>query len=89
MFGTNLPPALSGNNQYYLWGPRSYDGSVIVAVNVDPAKWAQYCTTLQMVARFGSGPYVMPRERDKPIFVCRGMHPPLAQLWPQFRYYGI
>jgi len=22
-----LPPALSGHNQYWLWGPRGYDGS--------------------------------------------------------------
>lgn len=89
VLGTNLPPALSGNNQYYLWGPRNYDGSVVIAVNVDPAKWSRWCDSLRVVAHFGSSPYVMPREHDKPIFVCRGMHPPLAQLWPQFKYYGI
>jgi 4-amino-4-deoxy-L-arabinose transferase-like glycosyltransferase len=25
-----LPPALSGHNQYWLWGPRGFDGSVII-----------------------------------------------------------
>lgn len=88
-FGTNLPPALSGNNQYYLWGPRGYDGSVILAVNVDPEKWSGFCGSSQIVAHFGTSPYAMPYERNRPILLCRGMHPPLPQLWPAFRHFGI
>lgn len=38
VYGTGLPPALSGNNQYYLWGTRGYDGSVVIAVNGDPGE---------------------------------------------------
>ena len=89
VLGTNLPPSLSGNNNYYLWGPRRYDGSVIIAVNVDPAQWRRWCSSVRVVARFGSSPYVMPREREKPIIICRGMRPQLAQVWPQLKFYGI
>ena len=34
VFGSRLglPPALSGHNNYYLWGPRGHDGSVIIIV---------------------------------------------------------
>lgn len=88
-FGTNLPPALSGNNQYYLWGPRGYDGSVVLAVNVNPRKWSEICGSSEVVAYFGTSPYAMPYERDRPILLCRGMHPPLPQLWPTFRHFGI
>jgi hypothetical protein len=88
-FGTNLPPALSGNNQYYLWGPRGYDGSVVLAVNVDPATWSAICSSSQVIAHFGTSPYAMPYERNRPILLCRGMHPPLPQLWPTFRHFGI
>ncbi len=88
-FGTNLPPALSGNNQYYLWGPRGYDGAVVLAVNVDSAKWSAICDSSQVVAHFGTSPYAMPYERNRPILLCRGMHPPLPQLWPSFRHFGI
>jgi len=31
----------------------------------------------------------MPRERERPIVLCRGMHPPLPQLWPRLKFYGI
>jgi hypothetical protein len=89
VFGSGLPAAISANNQYYLWGPRDYDGSVVIAVNVDPVKWSQLCDSLHEAGRFGTSPYVMPREANKPIFICRGMHPPLAQVWPQLKYYGI
>jgi len=89
VLGTNLPPALSGNNQYYLWGPRGFDGSVVIAVNVDPAQWSQWCDSVRVVGRFGTSPYGMPRETDRPIVLCRGMRPPLPQLWPRLKFYGI
>lgn len=89
VFGSGLPPALSGNNQYFLWGPRGFDGAVVIAVNVDPAVWSARCDSLRVAARYGESPYVMPREHDRPIVVCRGLHPPLPQLWPQLKFYGI
>ncbi|HVN68992.1 MAG TPA: glycosyltransferase family 39 protein, partial [Candidatus Binatia bacterium] len=79
-FGTNLPPALSGNNQYYLWGPRGRDGSVVLAINADPAKWSPICDSVRVVGWFGRSPYQMPYEHGRPILLCRGMHPPLPQL---------
>lgn len=88
-YGTGLPPALSGNNNYYLWGPRGYDGSVVIAVNVDPAQWSRICDSARVVATFGTSPYAMPYERDRPIVLCRGMNPPLPKLWPVFKHYGI
>lgn len=89
VLGANLPPVIGGNNQYYLWGPRGYDGSSVIAVNVDPARWAQFCDSARIVARFGRSPYAMPYERNRPIVLCRGMHPPLQQEWPRFKDYGI
>jgi 4-amino-4-deoxy-L-arabinose transferase-like glycosyltransferase len=88
-YGQGLPPALSGNNNYYLWGPRGYDGSVVLAINVDVAQWSIICDSARIVATFGTSPYAMPYERDRPVVLCRGMHPPLAQLWPVFKHYGI
>lgn len=88
-YGKGLPPALSGNNNYYLWGPRGYDGSVVLAVNVDPAQWSRICDSARVVATFGTSPYAMPYERDRPIVLCRGMNPPLPKLWVVFKHYGI
>ncbi|MBV8434546.1 MAG: glycosyltransferase family 39 protein [Candidatus Eremiobacteraeota bacterium] len=89
VYGSGLPPALSGNNQYYLWGPRGYDGSVVIAIDADPAAWKAYCDSARVVASFGDSPYAMPYERNRPIVLCRGMRPGLAQRWPQFKHYGV
>jgi hypothetical protein len=80
----HLPPALSGQDQYYLWGPRGFDGSIVIHINGDPERWRPNCATLDIVARFGA-PFVMPYENDRPIFICRGLRVPLADAWPRFK----
>jgi hypothetical protein len=32
-------------------------------------------------------PYAMPYETHQPIWIERGLHPPLAKLWPRVRHY--
>jgi 4-amino-4-deoxy-L-arabinose transferase-like glycosyltransferase len=89
VFGKNLPFVVSGNNQYYLWGPGNGDGSVVIAINVDPAQWSPMCDSAHVVARTTSNPYAMPYEVNQPIVLCRGLHPPLQAQWPSFRHIGI
>ena len=88
-YGHGLPPALSGNNNYYLWGTHGYDGSLVIGINESAADWSSLCGSVQEAARFGTSPYAMPYEVDRPIVICRDMHPPLPQIWPQFKHYGI
>jgi hypothetical protein len=89
IYGKDLPPALSGNNQYYLWGPRGYDGSVVIAVGFEPAAMAPLCDSVALVGRYGTSPFAMPYERNRSIVLCRGMHPSLAARWSEFKHYGI
>jgi hypothetical protein len=88
-YGRGLPPALSGNNNYYLWGPRGYDGSLVIGINESTADWSSICGSVREVARFGTSPFAMPYEVHRPIVLCRNMHPPLPQIWPRFKHYGI
>jgi len=78
-----LPPALCGQLQYYFWGPRDYDGSVIIHINGDPEVWERMCTKSEVVAQFG-GPYVLPFENG-PIILCHGLRRPLPEVWDRFR----
>lgn len=81
-----LPLAISGQNQYFLWGPRDHDGSVVIHVGGNPEKWQRICDTVQMVGSFGA-PYAMPYENQQPIFICRGLHHDLRDIWDHFRWY--
>lgn len=77
-----LPPALSGQNNYWIWGSRGYDGSVIIEVNgtCGPAFRAERVA----VARF-YGRWVMPAENEIPISVCYGLKEPLVRYWPRLK----
>jgi 4-amino-4-deoxy-L-arabinose transferase-like glycosyltransferase len=82
-----LPPAISGDNQYHLWGARGYDGSVMLHINGNPDAWRDRCASVTVVGHFGM-PLAMPFEQGRPIFLCRSLHGGLAAAWPQLKRYG-
>lgn len=80
-----LPPAISGHNQYYLWGPHG-DHPVIVAVGIRRAVLARAYRSIERVGTYVS-PYVLPENSNLPVYVCRGPRMPLTQFWRQLRDY--
>jgi hypothetical protein len=81
-----LPPAISGHNNYYLWGPRGHDGSVVIMVGGDIAQLPKAFGSITTAGRIDS-PYAMPFETNLPIYVLRQPRLPLAQLWPRLKHY--
>jgi hypothetical protein len=82
-----LPEAVSGNNNYWLWGPGSRSGQTFIDVNGDPKRDGKFFADVREVGVFRN-PYGMPYETNIPIFVCRGLKSQLAQIWPRFKHYG-
>jgi hypothetical protein len=81
-----LPPAISGHNQYYLWGTHGYTGDVLIDVHGDcgaAAHFFRHSTRAAVV----SNPYAMPDENGIPIMVCTGIKEPLARIWPDQKVY--
>jgi Dolichyl-phosphate-mannose-protein mannosyltransferase len=81
-----LPAAISGHNNYYLWGPRDHDGSVVIIVGGSTQHYAELFNSVEIAGRIAT-PYAMPYETDKPIYVLRGMMMPLQDYWPQVKVY--
>jgi 4-amino-4-deoxy-L-arabinose transferase-like glycosyltransferase len=81
-----LPDALSAHNNYYLWGPRGYDGSCLVVLNDDRESLDEIFGDVRLAAVFRC-PLCMPFEDEMPIWVCRRPRIPLAELWPQIKHY--
>jgi 4-amino-4-deoxy-L-arabinose transferase-like glycosyltransferase len=79
-----LPPALSGHNQYWLWGPRGHDGSLIINVGGNLDRWRPLCGSIETVGMTGD-PYAMPYENNRAIFICRGLRMPLDRLWNKLK----
>jgi hypothetical protein len=82
-----LPPAISGHNNYYIWGPRGHDGSVIIIIGGSSKHYADLFRSFKIAGRIDAL-YAMPYERDKPIYVLRGMKMPLKDYWPKVKAYN-
>lgn len=83
-FGHDLPPALSGHNQYFVWGPRGFSGDVLIDVGGDCGAGTDLFRSATRAATFRA-PWA--RESELPIMVCRGIRRPLQSLWPERKRY--
>jgi len=81
-----LPPAIAGHNNYYIWGPRGHDGSVVIIIGGDTRHYAELFRSIEVAGRITTA-YAMPYETDQPIYVLRGMKVPLQEFWPQVKRY--
>ena len=78
-----LPPAISGHQSYFLWGPRRYTGESMIVMDDRQEDLARLFTSVQNVAQVDH-PYSMPYEHFD-VFYCRGLREPLAQFWPHLK----
>ncbi len=87
LYGKGLPAALSGHNQYFLWGLRGQNPSDVLSIQDDLAALKLYCSDVVLLGTTSSH-YAMAYENDKVIALCRGVKPPLIKLWPRTRSYS-
>lgn len=78
-----LPPAISGHQSYFLWGPRGYTGESMIVLDDRQERLERLFTRVQKVGHVDH-PYSMPYQHFD-VFYCQGMHPPLAELWPRLK----
>lgn len=80
-----LPWAISGHNQYGLWGPGAMTGQVAVAIGYTELQLRRFYDEV-VPAAIVSPPYAMPEESGLIIFVCRRPKKSLQESWPQWKY---
>ncbi len=78
-----LPPAISGHQSYFLWGPRGYTGESMIVMDDRQERLEQLFTFVRKVASIYH-PYSMPYEHFD-VFYCRGLKRPLNEVWPQVK----
>ena len=79
-----LPPALSGHQTYFLWGPRGYSGNCMIVLDDRPDRLGQFFEHVQYVGTSADNPYALEKRID--VFICRGSKfGTLAQVWPRLK----
>ena len=88
LFGARhgLPKAISGHNNYYLWGPRGYTGEVAIVFG-EHAEFIKSMFEQVELAGTITSPYAVPAEQNLPVYICRRPKVPLAELWAKLRFY--
>ncbi len=77
-----LPPAISGHQNYWLWGPRQYTGeSMILVGEGDPDSLPQKFAHVEKLGHFE---YPMALEQTD-IYWGQGLKWNLQQIWPEVR----
>jgi len=78
-----LPPALSGHQSYFLWGPRGYSGNCLIVLDDSRERLQQLFEQVEYVGS-SDNPYAL--ERNIPVFICRkAKFGTLAEVWPQLK----
>ncbi|MEO6818068.1 MAG: glycosyltransferase family 39 protein [Edaphobacter sp.] len=87
--GHDLPPVVSGHNNYWLWGPHNVGGKVLLVISGDPPQHFQkLCQKVQMVGDMNH-PLAMPFERGKKIYLlhdCLEAQSPRRN-WAKYKFY--
>jgi hypothetical protein len=85
LFGSKygLPPAISGHQSYFLWGPRGFTGESMIVMADREEVLKRLFGNVQRAARV-EHPYSMP-EQHFDVYYCSEPYQTLQQLWPRVK----
>jgi 4-amino-4-deoxy-L-arabinose transferase-like glycosyltransferase len=84
--GRGLPFAISGHNNYWIWGPHGETGEVMIVINgASVEEMRKYYDSVE-IAGVMNHPYAMPYEHRN-IYLCRGRKGSIVKDWPEFKKY--
>jgi len=78
-----LPKAISGHQNYFLWGPHGYTGESVIVMDERQENLEPLFAEVRKVGHV-EHPYSMPYEHFD-IFYCRGFKYSLADYWPKVK----
>jgi 4-amino-4-deoxy-L-arabinose transferase-like glycosyltransferase len=81
-----LPPAISGHNTYFLWGPDGCTGKALITVGVPREEVEQGYAAVERAATITCR-YCMPEENGVPVYVATKPRAPIGRLWPETKHY--
>jgi hypothetical protein len=81
-----LPHAISSHNSYWLWGPGNATGDVAIVIGASREQLQQLFADVTQADTIVSE-YAMAYETNLPVYVCRKLKRPLAEVWSELKRY--
>ena len=79
-----LPRAISGYQNYYLWGPGEFTGEVAITVGISGEHLRPWFESVEPVETVRCD-LCMPDRAETPIHIVRGLKIPVEQFWPMVK----
>jgi hypothetical protein len=81
----DLPPAVSGHNNYWLWGPGDPPPENLIILrgrveDYDVCREAWQADTIKCG-------YCMPYENNRPVIVCKDLQIDPVEVWPEIKHF--
>ncbi|MFT4076560.1 MAG: glycosyltransferase family 39 protein [Asticcacaulis sp.] len=83
----DLPPVISGHNQYYFWGLRGQHPVNLLVVQNNPDRLEPYCQKTVILGETYSRD-AMAYENGKTIAWCQGLKVDWVTLWPELKNFS-
>jgi uncharacterized membrane protein len=80
-----LPPAISGHQNYFLWGPRDWTGEVALVLDTRDDNEREQFASVEDLGQIVSSPWAMPFERRMHIYLCHDLKANVREFWPQVK----
>jgi hypothetical protein len=80
-----LPKSICNHQSYWLWGPRDYDGSIVIVLGSDGTGDREHFRSVEAAGHV-EHPYSR-RDEHFDIFLCRGFNGDLQNAWTQLKKY--
>ena len=80
-----LPPAISGHQNYFLWGPRDWTGEVALVLDTRDDNEREQFASVEDLGQIVSSPWAMPFERRMHIYLCHNLKANVREFWPQVK----
>ena len=81
-----LPPTLSGDRTYWLWGPHGYSGNCMIVLGDRKERLQQLFNQVEFVGTSADNPWAL--ESEISVYICKGAKfGTLTQLWPQLKHW--
>jgi hypothetical protein len=81
-----LPPAVSGQNNYWIWGIPDSTKTIVIIIGGLREDHLKSCSVVER-AGFIKCEYARPFENNLTVFVGRGFKLPFYIIWQRVRYY--
>jgi hypothetical protein len=78
-----LPKALSGHQNYFLWGPRQYTGDIVILLGGKESEAREQFESVTVAATLAN-PYAY-RYENRPVLLCRGLKWNLQTGWSKVK----